>query len=126
MGQGGGREGGEGGGDQTSVGPVVVLGHEGGSSTRAEGSEVDGGHQDTLDVGAWCQREQCGFDLAGDEGGGGRRGGGGKGGEMGGHQQCGVHWFHLLSSLKNGLIWRWGGAVWGATRGALVPPFGFP
>ena len=78
-------------GDQTSVGdegwvrewcrsgrggPVVVLGHEGGSSTRAEGSEVDGGHQDTLDVGAWIWLVTRGV--------GGRRGRGWEGGEMAG------------------------------------------
>ena len=42
-------------------GGVVVLGHEGGSSTRAEGSEVERVDKmwrtpERLDVGAWCQR----------------------------------------------------------------------
>ena len=97
-------------------------GGDGGSSTRAEGSEVDGGHQDTLDVGAWCQTEQCGFDLAGDEGGRGEAlGGVGRGGRWGGAPAV---WGALvppfLGSLKNqtiGLIWEMGGrahqrAVW--------------
>ena len=84
--------------------------------------------------------------------------GGGQGGvDGGGHQravweQQGVHWFHLLGSLKNltiGLIWLvtrgggvggvgqgggqggvdWGGAPEssvGATRRSLVPHFGLP
>ena len=82
-------------------------------------------------------------DLAGDEG--GRRGGGGPGrratggGDGGGHpvwEQQGVHWFHLLGSLKNltiGLLagdegGRRGGG--GGTReqcGSNKPsPFGLP
>ena len=85
-------------------------------------------------------------DLAGDEGGGGdggRRGevahGGRARGEMGGgHQravweQQKVHWFPLLSSLKNlttGLIWlvtrvggwgeAWGGGPWRAGKGGAI------
>ena len=91
---------GDGGGDQTSVGatkggPVVVLGHEGGSSTRAEGSEVE--RVDKMYVRA--TNSALVPDLAGDEGGGVEAWGGvrwARGGRWGGHQR----------------------AVW-ATRGAL-------
>ena len=60
--------------------------------------------------------------------------GGGREGEIGGdqtsgkgagdggeHQQCGVHWFHLLGSLKNqtiDLIWEMGGGAPESSVGA--------
>ena len=114
-----------------------------------EGEAWGGGGKVCDELGGWeIMGEEHGPDLAGDEGGvGGEAWGGGGGwareagkGEMEGPQravweQQGVHWFHLLGSLKNltiGLIWlvtrggRWGGAPEssvGATKGALVPLF---
>ena len=91
---------GEGAGQKRAGGPVVVLGHEGG--TRAEGSEVERVDKmwwtpDTLDVGAWCQRA-C--------------------------EQRTVHWFHRL---KNSLVWtRRGGRRGGGGEGNLTAGLVWP
>ena len=117
MGQGGGREGEMGGTRLVGEGvPVVVLGHEGGSSTRAEGSEVE------ID-GRGARKSSAGLIWLVTRGVGGRRGGGGpgrpaRGGRWGGgHQHCGGY---------GGVGGARGGEEWGAPEssvGALVPPF---
>ena len=71
---------GEGAGQKRAGGPVVVLGHEGG--TRAEGSEVERVDKMWWSIrlmwGAWCQRA-C--------------------------EQRTVHWFHRLPFNSLTIVW---------------------